>query len=53
MSDQTLLCTNAFLRSFGTGLMSVVPGIYLSLQVQPSYRRLRRSGLTAGAGDEA
>ena len=32
MSDQTLLYTNAFLRSFGTGLVAVVLGIYLSLR---------------------
>lgn len=31
MTDQTLLYTNAFLRSFGTGLVAVVLGIYLSL----------------------
>lgn len=31
MSDLTLLYINAFLRSFGTGLVAVVLGIYLSL----------------------
>ena len=30
MSDQRLLYTIAFLRSFGTGLIAVVMGIYLS-----------------------
>lgn len=31
MSDLTLLYINAFLRSFGTGLVAIVLGIYLSL----------------------